>query len=88
MVNEATHCLQESVITDPCHLDMAMIMGIGFPPFQGGLLRFTDRCGIKNVVAKLETFHTKYGERFKPSKLLIHKKENNETFYDNETVGE
>ena len=87
MVNEATFCIQEAVIANPNYLDMAMIMGIGFPPFQGGLLRFADRYGMKSVVAKLENLSIKHGDRFNPSNLLIRKKEKGETFYNNEIAG-
>ncbi len=34
MVNEAARCLEEKVVENPSYLDMAMIMGIGFPPFR------------------------------------------------------
>jgi len=40
MLAEALTCLHEKVVEDPAHLDAAMIFGIGFPPFRGGLLRY------------------------------------------------
>ncbi len=39
MVNEAKLCLEEKVCAEPSDVDIGMIMGIGFPPFRGGLLR-------------------------------------------------
>lgn len=38
MLAEALTCLREKVVDDAEHLDAAMIFGIGFPPFRGGLL--------------------------------------------------
>ncbi len=38
MLAEALICLREKVVEDAEHLDAAMIFGIGFPPFRGGLL--------------------------------------------------
>jgi 3-hydroxyacyl-CoA dehydrogenase/enoyl-CoA hydratase/3-hydroxybutyryl-CoA epimerase len=38
MLIEALACLEEKVVDDAEHLDAAMIYGIGFPPFRGGLL--------------------------------------------------
>ncbi len=38
MLIEALACLAENVVTDTAQLDAAMIFGIGFPPFRGGLL--------------------------------------------------
>lgn len=40
MLIEALACLKEKVVDDAEHLDAAMIYGIGFPPFRGGLLHY------------------------------------------------
>lgn len=40
MAKEATRCLDEGIVTDADTLDMALVLGIGFPPFRGGLLRY------------------------------------------------
>ena len=39
MVKEAHICLEEKVCNEPSDVEIGMIMGIGFPPFRGGLLR-------------------------------------------------
>lgn len=70
MANEASRCLDEGVIKDPGSLDMALIMGTGFPPFRGGLLRYTQNQGIPLVNDRLQQFAHKYGERYKPSPYL------------------
>ncbi|MFC1536605.1 3-hydroxyacyl-CoA dehydrogenase NAD-binding domain-containing protein [Pseudomonadota bacterium] len=38
MLIEALACLSEGVVDSAEHLDAAMVYGIGFPPFRGGLL--------------------------------------------------
>lgn len=40
MLAEALACLREKVVADAGHLDAAMVYGIGFPPFRGGLLHY------------------------------------------------
>ncbi|MDT8376308.1 MAG: 3-hydroxyacyl-CoA dehydrogenase NAD-binding domain-containing protein [Mariprofundaceae bacterium] len=40
MLVEALACLSEDVVDSAEHLDAAMIYGIGFPPFRGGLLHY------------------------------------------------
>ena len=40
MLVEALACLSEKVVDSGEHLDAAMIYGIGFPPFRGGLLHY------------------------------------------------
>ncbi len=56
MLAEALTCLHEGVVGDPEHLDAAMIFGIGFPPFRGGLLHYfaaQDVDILKERMAKL-----------------------------------
>ena len=66
MIKEATLCLEEKIIDQPDLLDAALIFGIGFPPFRGGLLKYADTIGAKTIVQKLEEYAKKYGERFSP----------------------
>ncbi|MDH3427372.1 MAG: 3-hydroxyacyl-CoA dehydrogenase NAD-binding domain-containing protein, partial [Gemmatimonadota bacterium] len=42
MVNEAAWSLADRVVDSADMVDLAMIMGTGFPPFRGGLLRWAD----------------------------------------------
>ncbi len=83
MVNEASRCLEEKIIDRPDYLDMALILGIGFPPFQGGLLRYADKVGVRNVVDKLRALEATHGMRFTPSKLLEKMASDNSKFYPN-----
>ncbi|MFT6924450.1 MAG: 3-hydroxyacyl-CoA dehydrogenase/enoyl-CoA hydratase/3-hydroxybutyryl-CoA epimerase [Psychromonas sp.] len=82
MVNEAAKCLQENIVNNPAYLDMAMILGTGFPAFTGGLLKYADNRGIGNVCDKLNQLAALYGERFLPAEQLIEKAKNNEKFYN------
>ena len=52
-------------------IDAALIFGIGFPPFRGGLLKYADTIGAKAIVEKLEGYTRKYGERFAPPASLV-----------------
>jgi len=70
MVNEAARCLEEKVVETPADVDLGMIMGTGFPPFRGGLLRYADSVGIDNIIVGLEALSKKYGMRFEPSAAL------------------
>jgi len=71
MVNEAARCLAEGVVASPLHLDMAMVLGTGFPPFRGGLLRDADRRGAQALCDRLAVLAQPHGERFTPAPLLI-----------------
>ncbi len=81
MINEAAKCLEEGVVKNASYLDMAMIMGAGFPAFRGGVLRLADSYGITKVVEMLQALNKKYGARFEVSKLLLEMAEKNLKFY-------
>ncbi len=71
MVNEAALAVQEGVVKTPGEVDLAMIMGTGFPPFRGGLLRYADSESPKKIVDTLEKFAAAgAGERLRPSAAL------------------
>ncbi len=70
MVNEAARCLEERVVAHPGQLDLALIMGTGFPPFRGGLCRWADGVGLRQVVEDLERLAEAVSPRFAPSAAL------------------
>ena len=66
MVNEAARTLADRVVQRAGDLDLAMIMGAGFPPFRGGLLRFADSLGPTTVRAYLDQLHDRAGPPLRP----------------------
>jgi len=70
MVNEAARCLEEGIVATPGELDLAMIMGTGFPPFRGGLCRWADQQGVGTLCEAMERLATDVGPRFTPSEAL------------------
>jgi 3-hydroxyacyl-CoA dehydrogenase / enoyl-CoA hydratase / 3-hydroxybutyryl-CoA epimerase / enoyl-CoA isomerase len=51
MVNEVARCLEERIVASPHEADMALLYGIGFPPFRGGACRYLDQTGVANFLA-------------------------------------
>ncbi len=81
MINEAARCLDEKIVARPDYLDMALLMGTGFPPFRGGLLRYADQLGISYVVDHLQQFKSKWGDRFAPCQRLLDMQKEGKGFY-------
>ncbi len=81
MVNEAAKCLEESVVGKVEYLDMAMLLGAGFPPFRGGLCAYVDYIGVETIVLRLKGLSDLYGSRFKPADLLVTMAEEGIRFY-------
>lgn len=81
MVNEAALILEERIVGSAGELDLAMIMGTGFPPFRGGLLLYADSLGLPYILARLDELSTKVGARFKASAPLRRLAETDGKFY-------
>lgn len=69
-INEAALCLSEGVVGSGLLLDLAMLMGTGFPPSRGGPLHEANARGIGRVVERLDAFAARFGPRFTPCHLL------------------
>ncbi len=70
LVNEAMHALAEEVVSGSGDLDLAMVLGTGFPPFRGGLLAWADTRGAVSIRDRLAELEEKHGERFAPASML------------------
>lgn len=86
MINEASRCLEENIVTEASIIDFAMIAGTGFPAYKGGLLSYANEIGLKNILESLRKFEKEYGERFKPSNLLVKLVEEYEDFETGEAL--
>ena len=51
----------------PADIDLAMIMGTGFPPFRGGVCRWADTQGLDRLVDEMESSAESVGERHRPA---------------------
>lgn len=82
MINEAALALiEDRIVTTAQAVDLAMIMGTGFPPFRGGLLKYADSLGTQYITQELELYATKCGARLKPSQPLANLAKTNHKFY-------
>jgi 3-hydroxyacyl-CoA dehydrogenase len=71
LINEAALCLQEH-IASPADIDMSMVAGTGmtYGGQRMGPLAVADLIGLDQVCARLEKLQARYGERFRPARLL------------------
>ncbi len=70
IVNEALRCLEEKVADSADDVDLGSVMGFGFAPFRGGVLRFAEAEGFSKIHEKLNKFKNNLGSRFSPCQLL------------------
>ncbi|KAF4355653.1 hypothetical protein F8388_013070 [Cannabis sativa] len=70
VVNEACRVLAEGIAVKAADLDIASVMGMGFPPYRGGVIFWADSIGSKYIYSKLEEWSKIYGGFFKPCAYL------------------
>jgi 3-hydroxyacyl-CoA dehydrogenase/enoyl-CoA hydratase/3-hydroxybutyryl-CoA epimerase len=79
---ETVRCLDEGVITSVPDANIGSIMGIGFPPWTGGVVQFINSYhgGLTGFIARARELADRYGDRFTPPPSLIAKADAGESF--------
>jgi 3-hydroxyacyl-CoA dehydrogenase / enoyl-CoA hydratase / 3-hydroxybutyryl-CoA epimerase len=83
---ETARCVDEGVLITTADANIGSIMGIGFPPWTGGVLQYVNGYegstghGVAAFVQRAEQFAKAHGDRFAPNDLLRRKAETGETF--------
>ncbi|MFT4935100.1 MAG: 3-hydroxyacyl-CoA dehydrogenase [Pseudoalteromonas distincta] len=70
MINEGAKILEEGKAIRPSDIDVVWQNGYGWPVYRGGPMWYGDHVGLPKVLAKMQEFHAKMGDAFKPSPLL------------------
>lgn len=70
MAAEAYRVLDEGLVAGAADVDVATVLGVGFPDFRGGLVRYADDLGRAEVARRLAALAERHGERFSPSAML------------------
>ena len=78
--NETVRCLEDNIVSTPSEADMAMIMGVGFPPFRGGPCRYIDQMGLDNYLALCEKY-AYLGKAYEAPQKIRDMAAAGETFY-------
>ncbi len=81
MIIEAAHCIEDEIVETPVEVDMALVLGLGFPRHVGGALKYADWQGLANVVAACDR-HKALGAMFLPTKKMRALAASGGTFYD------
>jgi 3-hydroxyacyl-CoA dehydrogenase / enoyl-CoA hydratase / 3-hydroxybutyryl-CoA epimerase len=84
MANTAAWCLETKVVEEPGDVDLGLIMGAGFPPFRGGLLKYCDYLGITAVKEMLDRYARTAGPRFSSGPLITKLARKEEGFYQSD----
>ncbi|MGH1469892.1 MAG: fatty acid oxidation complex subunit alpha FadB [Cellvibrionaceae bacterium] len=80
MATELARCVDEGIVESPAEADMALVYGIGFPPFRGGLFAWIDSVGAKAVCEMADT-HKSLGGIYEATDSMREKAANNGKYY-------
>ncbi len=83
MINEGARILEEGVALRPGDIDTVWLNGYSFPVYRGGPMFFGGELGLDKVLAGIDEFRARYGDRFwMPSPLLETLAKAGKTFAD------
>jgi len=68
---ESLRCLEQGVLHSVRDANLGSIMGIGFPAWTGGVVRYIHHVGAANFTARARQLQQRYGERFAPPDILL-----------------
>ena len=77
---ETIRCLEEGIVETAAEADMAIIYGLNFPRFRGGVLRYIDTLGIANFIAIADKY-VSLGAIYQPTAKLREMAKINQRFF-------
>lgn len=77
---ETVRCLEDSIVETPEEADMAIIYGLNFPRFRGGVLRYIDSLGVANFISIADKYKD-LGIIYQPTDKLREMAQSNRSFF-------
>jgi 3-hydroxyacyl-CoA dehydrogenase/enoyl-CoA hydratase/3-hydroxybutyryl-CoA epimerase/enoyl-CoA isomerase len=81
MCLETVRCLEDGIIDSPIEADMGLILGLGFPSFRGGALRYVDSLGSAEF-CRLADKYSELGPLYQPTEKLREMASTGSKFYE------
>ncbi len=80
MITEASRCLEDKIVNSPVEVDMGLLLGLGFPPFRAGALKYADSLGMKNLEEISKKYHA-IGHMYEFTHYMKGMAQENKTYY-------
>ncbi len=80
MAIEMARCLEEGIVGTPAEADLALLYGVGFPPFRGGIFRWMDTEGMAHI-AEASKKLSHLGKAYELTERMKEMLANGETYY-------
>ena len=82
MAIEMAFALEEKIIASPEEGDVALLYGVGFPPFRGGVARWMDTMGLQAFCEIADKYTPALGALYEVTARQREMAVNKETYYD------
>ncbi|MEE3122037.1 MAG: fatty acid oxidation complex subunit alpha FadB [SAR324 cluster bacterium] len=80
MLMESSRCLEDSIVESPAEVDMALVYGLGFPPFRGGIFRWADEEGLGRLASAADQY-IELSELYRPTEQILGMVSKGEVFH-------
>ena len=80
MITEASRCLEDKIVSTPVEVDMGLLLGLGFPPFRAGALKYADSIGLKKLEEESKKY-TAIGHMYEFTPYMKSLAAENKTYY-------
>lgn len=80
LCTEAMRCLEDGIVETPAEVDMGLILGLGFPRFRGGPLRYIDTLGLDQFAAIVKQ-HQSQGPLYQLTEGFVRRQECGEKYF-------
>lgn len=80
MIFESSRCLEDKIVSTPTEVDMGLLLGLGFPPFRAGALKFADELGSTQLVEMVKKYEH-LGKLYFPTEQIMEMAKTNKKYY-------
>ena len=80
MIFECARCLEEKIVNTPQEVDMGLLLGLGFPPFRAGALKYADDEGLGAIVDRSQKY-IELGKMYCPTEGFAQRAKENNNYY-------
>jgi 3-hydroxyacyl-CoA dehydrogenase/enoyl-CoA hydratase/3-hydroxybutyryl-CoA epimerase/enoyl-CoA isomerase len=80
MAIEMARCVEEGIVGTAAEADLALVYGVGFPPFRGGIFRWMDTVGMAHIAEASKKF-AHLGKAYEMTERMQEMLANGETYY-------
>lgn len=87
LIIECSRCLEDRIVNTPVEVDIALVYGLGFPPFRGGPFRYADAIGLKTLCETAGKY-VSLGKLYEPTPQMLELAEADRSFHETSRLEE